>query len=128
MPEQDTAKVTRQLGPGKGGAGHFIAVRLNSMALMALYAWLLTALVLLIPDLSYRSVSDWLRHPLNTLMMILLVVITFWHTKYGVQELIDDYVHAPLTRGVAIGAMYTIITVGALYAMWSVVRVALAPA
>lgn len=128
MPEQNSRRDTRKLGPGEGGAEEFLAVRLNSFALLVLYAWLLTALVLLLPDLSYRAVTGWLRHPVNAVLMILLIGLTFWHVKYGLQELIDDYVHAPVSRAVSIGAMYTFTLVGAVYALWSVARVALAPA
>ena len=128
MAKQDTSQETRPLGPGAGGAEDFIAVRLNSMALVVLYAWLLTALVLLLPDLSHAKVTAWLRHPLNSIMMILLIGMSFWHVKYGLAELIDDYVHVPLNRALAISANYTFTGVGALVAVWSVVRVALAPA
>ena len=127
MPKQDTRHETRSLGPGKGGAEDYVAVRLNSMALLVLYAWFLTALVLLLPDLSHRAVTGWLRHPFNAVMMILLIGVSFWHVKYGLQELIDDYVHAPVNRALAIGAMYTFTLVGALYALWSVARIALVP-
>lgn len=126
MPKQDTGKETRALGPGAGGAEDFIAVRLNSMALVVLYAWLLTALVLLLPDFGYAKVTAWLRHPLNSIMMILLIGMTFWHVKYGLDELIDDYVHAPLNRALAISANYAFTGVGALVAIWSVMRVAFA--
>lgn len=126
MPKQDTAKETRALGPGAGGAEEFIAVRLNSMALVVLYAWLLTALVLLLPDLSHAKVTAWLRHSLNSIMMILLIGMSFWHVKYGLDELIDDYVRAPLNRALAISANYAFTGLGALVAVWSVMRVAFA--
>lgn len=128
MAKQDTREETRPLGPGAGGAEDFIAVRLNSLALVVLYAWLLTALVLLLPDLSHAKVTDWLRHPVNSVMMILLIAMSFWHVKYGLAELIDDYVHAPLNRALAIAANYAFTGVGALFAVWSVMRIALAAA
>jgi succinate dehydrogenase / fumarate reductase membrane anchor subunit len=127
MPRQDTSKDTRALGPGAGGAEDFIAVRLNSMALVVLFAWLLTALVLLLPDLSHAKVTAWLRHPLNAIMMILLIGMSFWHVKYGLDELIDDYVRAPLNRALAISANYAVTGIGALAGIWSVMRVALGP-
>jgi succinate dehydrogenase / fumarate reductase, membrane anchor subunit len=127
MAKQDTREDTRPLGPGAGGAEDFIAVRLNSMALVVLYAWLLTALLLLLPDLSHAKMTAWLRHPLNAIMMILLIGMSFWHVKYGLDELIDDYVHSPLNRALAIGANYTFTGVGALVAVWNVARIALVP-
>lgn len=126
MPKQDTRQETRALGPGAGGAEEFIAVRLNSMALVVLYAWLLTALVLLLPDLGHAKVTAWLRHPLNAIMMILLIGMSFWHVKYGLAELIDDYVRTPLNRALAISANYAFTGLGALVAVWSIMRVAFA--
>lgn len=124
MPELDTSRETRQLGPGKGGASDFIAVRLNSMALIVLSAWFLTALVLL-PDLSYPVVTRWLAHPLNALMMIAFIIITCWHSKYGFQEVIDDYVHSPIGRAIWISAMYVFTTGAAAFGIWSVALTAL---
>lgn len=40
MAKQETRKENRQMGPGKGGARDFIALRINSFAPMLLYAWL----------------------------------------------------------------------------------------
>ncbi len=128
MPEQDTREATRRLPPGGGGAEDFIAVRWNSLALVVLYAWLLTALVLLLPDLSHAKVTGWLAHPLNTLLMLLLIGMSFWHVKYGLDELIDDYLHAPLARSIAVAGNYTINAVAALFAALCVLRIALAPA
>lgn len=128
MPEQDTRAVTRRLPPGGGGAEDFIAVRWNSLALVVLYAWLLTALALLMPDLSYAKVTAWLRLPLNTLLMLLLVGASFWHVRYGLDELIDDYVHTPLWRSMAKAANSTFCGVAALFAALCVLRVAFAAA
>lgn len=128
MPELDTHEATRRLPPGKGGAEDFIAVRWNSLALVVLYAWLLTALVLLLPDLSHARVTDWLQHPLNTLLMLLLIGTSFWHVRYGLDELIDDYVHAPLGRNVARTVSVTLCTVGGLFAGLCVLRIVFAPA
>ncbi|ASJ89580.1 succinate dehydrogenase, hydrophobic membrane anchor protein [Porphyrobacter sp. CACIAM 03H1] len=128
MAKQDTRHETHRLDPGKGGAEDFIAVRLNSLALIVLYAWLLTAIVLLLPDLSHRAVTGWLRHPLNALLMVLLIGLTFWHVKYGLNELIDDYVHAPVARIASLATMHTLTWTGALFALISLARIVLVPA
>lgn len=101
MPKLDTPKAMRELGPGKGGASGFIAVRLNAMALIVLSAWFLTALVLL-PDLSYPVLTLWLVHPLNALTLIASIAITCWHCVF------------------TIGA--------AAFGIWSVARIARTPA
>lgn len=127
MPEQHTRAATRRLPPGNGGAKDFIAVRWNSLALVVLYAWLLTALVLLAPDLSHARVTGWLRHPLNTLLMLLLIAESFRHVRYGLDELIDDYLHAPLGGAVAKAANKAACIVAALFGVLCVLRIAFAP-
>lgn len=127
MSRLESSKAAHGLGPGKGGASAFIAVRLNSMALVLLSAWLMTALFLL-PDLSHRTLTGWLAHPFNAIMMIALIGITCWHTKHGFQEVIDDYVHAPLGRTLWISAMYVFTIGAAALGAWSVARIALVPA
>ncbi|WP_296719230.1 succinate dehydrogenase, hydrophobic membrane anchor protein [Erythrobacter sp.] len=124
-----TTRETQQGQDRKGRSGghvanHWIAVRLNSLALLALYTWLMTALFLL-PDLSFAGVRGWLRHPLNSVLMILLIGVSFWHSKDGLMEVIDDYVHQPVARAISIAALYTFIVGGALFGIWAVARIAL---
>jgi len=128
MPEQDTRAATRRLPPGNGGAEAFIAVRWNSLALLALYVWLMTALVLLQPDLSHAKLTGWLRHPLNTMLMLLLIGESFRHVQYGLDELIDDYVHAPFGHAVAKAGNRAACIVGGLFGVLSVLRIAFATA
>jgi succinate dehydrogenase / fumarate reductase, membrane anchor subunit len=118
-------RMEKQLsGKGRGGAKDWIAVRLNSFALIALFGWLLTALFLL-QDFSYETVTDWLRHPLNSVMMILLIIMSFWHVQYGLKEVIDDYVHQPFGQAVTIAASYTFTIFTGAFGIWAVVRIAL---
>lgn len=115
------------VGKGRGGATDWIAMRLNSFAVLGLFAWLLSALVLL-PDFSYQSVREWLAHPLNSVLMVLLVIMTFWHSHYGIKEVIDDYVHRPFGQAVSMAALYSFTIFGGAFAVWAVLRVALAAA
>ena len=54
--------------------------------------WFIGSL-LVMPDLSYASVSQWLSSPLAAVPMILLLVSTCWHLRLGLQVIIEDYVH-----------------------------------
>ena len=116
------------VGRGRGGARDWIAVRLNSLALVMLYAWLITALLLLPSDLSYAAVRAWLRNPLNAVLMILLIVLSFWHAKYGLKEVIDDYVHRPVAQAASIIALNAFVLFGTAFGVWAVARIALSPA
>lgn len=115
------------VGKGRGGATDWIAYRLNSFAVLGLFAWLIAALVML-PDFSYEAVRGWLAHPLNSVLMVLLVVVTFWHSHFGIKEVIDDYVHRPFGQAVSMAALHAFTFFGGAFAIWSVLRVALAAA
>jgi succinate dehydrogenase / fumarate reductase membrane anchor subunit len=61
-------------------------------------------------------------------MMIFLIGMSFWHVKYGLHELIDDYVRDALNRSMCIAAVYAFTIIGAAFGVWSVARIALLPA
>lgn len=82
----------RGLGPAGHGAGDWWAFRVNSVALLALSAWLLVSLLVL-PTLDRATIVEWLGDPLAAVPMALFVLSVFWHVQKGLREVIDDYVH-----------------------------------
>jgi succinate dehydrogenase / fumarate reductase, membrane anchor subunit len=88
------APLGRALGTGsaKEGASHWWLQRVTSVALVPLTLWFAIALTSL-GSLGYASVSAWLGAPLNAVLMILLLLVLAWHSKLGVQVVIEDYVH-----------------------------------
>ncbi len=115
----------RGLGPAKHGAEDWWKVRLNSVTTLALFVWLLVSLLTL-PNLEHSSMIEWLRQPVNAVLMVLLIASTFWHSKFGVREWIDDYVHDEGLKLAAV-ALSTILhlAVGAI-AAFSVLKIAFA--
>ena len=76
------------------GSGHWWAQRLTAAALIFLGLWFLIS-VLLLQDLQFDVVSNWLGKPLNSILMILTFATLLYHSKLGVQVVIEDYVHGP---------------------------------
>ncbi len=115
----------RGLGPAKHGAEDWWKVRLNSVTTLALFVWLLVSLLTL-PNLDHPTMVEWLRQPVNAVLMLLLIASTFWHSKFGVREWIDDYVHDEGMKFAAV-ALSTILhlVVGAI-AAFSVLKIAFA--
>ncbi|MGF1550387.1 MAG: succinate dehydrogenase, hydrophobic membrane anchor protein [Sphingomonadaceae bacterium] len=117
----------RGLGSSRHGAEHWWAVRVNSVAALGLYVWLLVSLVRL-PSLDHESVTEWLAEPLAAVPMLLLVAVTFWHIRHGLQEVIDDYVHDEGNRFFALALVnFFAVVMGAL-AAFSVLEIAFAGA
>ena len=59
------------------------------MPLTAWFAWSLLGLQLQ----SYDAVRGWLGQPWVAVLTILLVLTLAWHSKLGMQVIIEDYVH-----------------------------------
>jgi succinate dehydrogenase / fumarate reductase membrane anchor subunit len=88
----------RHRGAAGAGTGHFIAVRVTSIALAILAPWFVVSAALSIRDASYLSTIDFLTHPMNAVAVILFAAISFYHMSLGMQEVIIDYIERPFTR------------------------------
>lgn len=113
----------RGLGSAKSGAHHWWLERLTSISTLMLFIWLLVALLRL-PRLDHEMVTEWLASPLAAVPMLLLIVSTFWHTKLGMQVIIEDYVHEEGMKLFTITLLnFFVIALGAL-AFFSVLKIA----
>ena len=45
------------------------------------------------PGADYNAVRSWLAQPLNSILMILLIVSVLHHSQLGIQVVVEDYVH-----------------------------------
>jgi succinate dehydrogenase membrane anchor subunit len=82
----------RGLGPAQEGEDGWMQQRFTAVGNLLLVSFLAISLVLL-PDLSFGSVSAWIKHPVPAVAMAMLVVNVFWHARLGLMEMIGDYVH-----------------------------------
>ncbi len=82
----------RGLGSAKDGTGHWWAQRLTALALIPLTVWFVGAVISLI-GAEQAAVAAWIGSPVVAGLLILLIVVTFYHTALGLQVVIEDYVH-----------------------------------
>ena len=84
----------RVLGRGSAGegVGHWWMQRVTAVALVPLTLWFVWSLLGLQLQ-SYDEVRGWLGQPWVAVFTILLVSTLAWHSKLGVQVVIEDYVH-----------------------------------
>jgi succinate dehydrogenase / fumarate reductase membrane anchor subunit len=80
------------LGSAKDGTGHWWAQRITAVALIPLGLWFAIS-VLGMPGADYNAVRSWLAQPLNSILMILLIVSVLHHSQLGIQVVVEDYVH-----------------------------------
>ncbi len=85
------------LGSAKEGVEHWWLQRVTAVALVPLGLWFVIALIRLVgADLD--TMQDWAGRPLPAILLVLLLIATFYHASLGLQVVIEDYVHADLAR------------------------------
>lgn len=117
----------RGLGSAHEGAHHWLLQRFTAIGNLVLVLWLVGS-ILLLPNLSYETVSAYLGQPVPATAMALLILSTFWHAKLGLQVLIEDYVHTPGNKFAVLALLNLAVIGGAAFGIFCVVRLALAPA
>lgn len=80
------------LGAAHAGPHHWWMQRLTSLALVPLTVWFVASLLAL-PRLDYGHVRAWMGQSWTTVGLILLVGVATWHSRLGVQVVVEDYVH-----------------------------------
>ena len=79
-------------GAARDGVGHWWVQRLTAVALIPLSLWFLVSLLTL-GSLDHAAVIDWLASPMSAVLTMLLVLTLAYHSKLGVQVVVEDYVH-----------------------------------
>jgi succinate dehydrogenase / fumarate reductase, membrane anchor subunit len=114
----------RGLGAGRHGTHDWLLMRYTSAGSLLLSAFLLISFVLL-PDMSYATVRDWIGDPIPATGIVLLVITVFWHTRLGVAEMIGDYVHDEGNKFAAMLALNFAVVGGIAFGLFCIVRLAL---
>jgi succinate dehydrogenase / fumarate reductase membrane anchor subunit len=80
-------------GSAKDGVEHWWIQRVSAVALVPLTLWFVASIIAHTGS-DYATSIAWLRMPLATILMILLLIALFYHTALGLQVVIEDYVHS----------------------------------
>lgn len=88
-----TLKAARGLGSAHDGTRHFWLERISALALIPLSVWFIVELVGLLLGADRSAVVYWLRDPVSALLLASFVFALFFHSKLGIQVIVEDYVH-----------------------------------
>ena len=113
----------RGLGAAKAGTHHWLIQRFTAVGNLLLVLWFGIS-ILLLPNLGYPTVIDWISKPVPATAMALLVISTFWHAKLGMQVMIEDYVHGANRVGAVI-AINLAAFAGGAFGLLCIIRLAL---
>ncbi len=83
----------RGLGSAKEGVAAWWLERVTAIALIPLSLWLVASLIALAGS-DHFAFTAWLRAPLNTGLMVLLLVALFSHLALGLRVVLEDYLHS----------------------------------
>lgn len=117
-------KRARNWGSAKDGTHHFIWQRVTAAITGLCGLWLLVS-VLTIGTSEYAYMHAMVADPLNAAILILFLLSMFWHGRMGLQVIIEDYVHTPLTATVLHIATLIICALAAIASVLAVLRIAL---
>jgi succinate dehydrogenase / fumarate reductase membrane anchor subunit len=114
------------LGSGSAGegVGHWWMQRVTALALVPLTLWFAWSLLGLRLQ-SYDEVRGWLGQPWVAVFTVLLVITLAWHSKLGVQVVIEDYVHGKAAKTTLLLLSTFVHIAAAVAAMFAVLLLAL---
>lgn len=99
----------RGLGSAKEGAHQWRTQRLRGIALVPLVFWFVHAMISL-NGADHATVTAWMHHHGNALMMVLLIGVMFPHAWQGMRGILEDYGHGEPAR--------TILAIVLKFVMW----------
>lgn len=85
------------LGSAKEGVEHWWLQRITAAALVPLSVWFVIAIIRLV-GADIETVREWVSTPIPAILLLLLLIATFWHASLGLQVVVEDYVHTPLAK------------------------------
>jgi succinate dehydrogenase / fumarate reductase, membrane anchor subunit len=109
-------------GSAKDGVSHWWQVRVSAVALVPLTLWFMFSLLGL-PAFDYLTVRSWIGEGVNPVLLVLTVMALAHHSALGLQEVIEDYIHAKALKlaallgstfahfGVAAAAIYAVLKI-----------------
>ena len=117
----------RGLGSAHHGAGHWMLMHATSAGALLTCAYLVVSFLLL-PNLSFETVTGWLKGLGPSFAIGLLIVALFWHSRLGLQVLIEDYVHVPAQRYAVMLLVNLAAFAGAAFGLLCLIRIGLGAA
>lgn len=114
----------RGLGSAKDGVQHWWLQRLTAVALVPLALWFAAGIVCH-AGADHAAMTAWIAQPFTAIVMILLIVATFWHAALGLQVVLEDYVTSEGLRVAAIALMKLLSAALAVASLFAVLKIAL---
>ena len=113
----------RGLGSAKSGTHHWWMQRVTSIALLPLTLWFVVSMLSL-AGASFAQTRAFLAWPVNAVLMLALIGLTFHHIAAGLQVVVEDYLRKDMQRIAALLVIKGGCWLMALVCAFAVLRVA----
>ena len=113
----------RGSGSAKSGTPHWWMQRVTSLALLPLTIWFIVSLATS-AGMTYVEAVAWIGHPVNAVLLLALIGLTFHHTASGLQVVLEDYANPEWVKISAVLAVKAACALLALTAALAVLRLA----
>ncbi|WP_372622605.1 succinate dehydrogenase, hydrophobic membrane anchor protein [Falsiroseomonas sp.] len=123
---QTPLRRVRGSGSAKQGTHHWWMQRVSSIALLPLTIWFIVSLATS-AGMTHVEAVLWIRQPLNAVLLLALVALTFQHTASGLQVVIEDYTNQEWLKIALILAVKGICWLLGIAAVLAVVRIVALP-
>jgi succinate dehydrogenase / fumarate reductase membrane anchor subunit len=117
----------RGLGAAHEGVSHWWQERVSALALVPLTLWFVFGVLSLL-GADQPAVAVWIGHPVNAVLLLALIAMTFHHAALGLQVVYEDYIDSAGPRTAAILATKAAALLLGLLAALAVLKLALAGA
>jgi succinate dehydrogenase / fumarate reductase membrane anchor subunit len=87
----------RGLGSARAGSAHWWVQRVTALALVPLSLWFI-ANMMRMEGSGAETVARWLHAPVSLVLLLCLIIASFWHMALGLCVVIEDYVHRESAR------------------------------
>ncbi len=114
----------RGLGSARHGINHWISERVAAIALVPLTLWAVYGVIELAAG-DYAFAVAWIRHPLNAVLIVLTLAVSFWHMHAGLRVVVEDYIEKAMSKTVLLLINLFVCWLAGALAIFSILKVAL---
>lgn len=114
----------RGRGSAKSGSGHWLGQRLTGIANLLLVLWFAVSVAAL-AGADYATIVWWIRDPVVSVLLVVLIGTLFWHLRLGLAVAIEDYLDGEGAKLAAIFAVNALSLLAATAGILAILKISL---
>ena len=108
--------------PKLSGSHHWWWQRLSAISLIPLSLWFVFSILSHLNS-NYTEVVQWMESTSVSCLLLLFFCAVFYHAKLGLEVIAEDYIHNPSALKVSMILIKTIVTLGVLTSVISIIKI-----